>query len=162
MHDESESAKLVRSPAFSPELQQQLMQCTTLFPCGICLPPRSRQVLTNNITRVSSQNTGVVVEEDTNRRLLKESKSTLIAASSAAETAQEHPAIKHGLLTKSLLDLVNASNFQIDHRSLIDELTTRVRAMMTQHFPGKTQSPQLRGQENRMEEGFLQGWRDSR
>ncbi|MDH5346282.1 MAG: caspase family protein [Nitrospira sp.] len=162
MHDESENAKLVRSPTFSPELLQQLMQCTTLFPCGICLPPQSRQILANNITRVSPRNTGVVVEEDTNRRLVKESKSTLIAASSAAETAQEHSAIGHGLLTKSFLDLVNASNFQIDHQSLIDELTKRVGALMTKHFPGKTQSPQLRGQENRMEESFLEGWHDSR
>ncbi|MBS0152921.1 MAG: caspase family protein [Nitrospira sp.] len=162
MHDESERARRSRSPIFSPALISQLTQCTTLFPCGICLPPQSRQILANNISRVSARNKGVVIEEDANRRLVKESKSTLIAASTAAETAQEHEAISHGLLTKSFLDLVNASNFQIDHRSLIDELTKRVGALMTKHFPGETQSPQLRGQENRMEESFLQGWRDSR
>lgn len=162
MHDESERAQRRRSPVFSPDLINQLLQCTTVFPCGICLPPQSRQILANNITRVSARNAGVVVEEDLNRRLVKESKSTLISASSAAETAQEHPAIGHGLLTKSFLDLVNQSNFQVDHRSLISELTTRVGALMTQHFPGETQSPQLRGQENRMEESFLEGWHDSR
>ena len=162
MHNESEHARRRRSPIFSPELISQLAQCTTLFPCGICLPPQRRPVLANNITRVSARNSGVVVEEDTNRRLVKESKSTLIAASTAAETAQEHEAVGHGLLTKAFLDLVNASNFQIDHRSLVDELTTRVRTSMDKYFPGETQSPQLRGQENRMEERFLQGWRDSR
>ena len=162
MHDESEKAELVRSPAFSPELLQQLTQCTALFPCGICLPPQDRQTLANNITRVSAKNAGIVVEEDPDRRLVKQSKSTMIAASNAAEYAREHTSVGHGLLTKSLLDLVNASNFQIEHRSLIGELASRVSTMMTQHFPGKTQSPQLRGQENRMEESFLQGWRDSR
>lgn len=162
MHDESERARRRRSPGFSPELISQLVQCTTLFPCGICLPPQSRQTLANNITGVSARNAGVVVEEDTNRRLIRESKSILIAACTAAETAQELETINHGLLTKSFLDLVNASNFQIDHRGLIDDLTTRVRALMNQHFPGETQSPQLRGQENRMDESFLEGWHDSR
>ena len=162
MHDESERARRVRSPAFSPELIAQLIQCRTLFPCGICLPTASRQVLAGNITRVSARNAGVVVEEDANRRLVAQAKSTLIAASAAAETAQEHEKVGHGLLTKALLDLVNQSNFLIDHIGLIGELTNRVAALMALHFPGEKQSPQLRGQDNRMDEDFLLGWRDCR
>jgi hypothetical protein len=111
---------------------------------------------------VTTRNTGVVVEEDNTRRLVRQAKSTLIAASSAAQVAMETEAIGHGLLTKSFLDLVNASNFSIDHHGLIDSLTTSVAALMTRHFPGQQQTPQLRGQANRMEETFLDGWRDSR
>jgi Caspase domain len=162
MHDESEQAQRARSPDFSATLISQLSSCRTLYPCGICLPPPDRQVLAGNIRQVIARNAGVVVEEDASRRLIQQSKSTLIAASSAAETAKEHEAVGHGLLTKSFLDIVNASNFQTDHRSLIDQLTTRVAALIARHFPGKTQSPQLRGQANRMEETFLEGWRDCR
>lgn len=162
MHEETERARRARSPRFSAELIARLALCRTLLPCGICLPPASRQVLAGNITSVNARNAGVVVEEDAARRLVQQAKSTLIAASTAAQTAQEHEALSHGLLTKAFLDLVNASNFGIEHHGLIDELTARVSAMMTQHFPGESQSPQLRGQQNRMTEDFLAGWNDSR
>jgi hypothetical protein len=119
-------------------------------------------VLDNNIRSVTTRNTGVVVEEDNTRRLVRQAKSTLIAASSAAEVAMETEILGHGLLTKSFLDLVNASNFSVDHHHLIDSLTTSVAALMTRHFPGQRQTPQLRGQANRMEQNFLEGWRDSR
>jgi hypothetical protein len=162
MHDESEIARRARSPQFSAELIQRLSQCRTLLPCGICLPPANRSVMDNNIRSVATRNTGVVVEEDNTRRLVQQAKSTLIAASSAAEVAMETEILGHGLLTKSFLDLVNASNFSVDHHHLIDSLTTSVAALMTRHFPGQRQTPQLRGQANRMEQNFLEGWRDSR
>lgn len=162
MHDESEIARRARSPQFSADLLQRLGQCRTLLPCGICLPPANRSVLDNNIRSVTTRNAGVVVEEDSTRRLVQQAKSTLISASSAAQVAMETEAVGHGLLTKSFLDLVNASNFSVDHHGLIDSLTTSVAALMTQHFPGQQQTPQLRGQANRMEETFLDGWRDSR
>jgi hypothetical protein len=162
MHDESERARRVRSPAFSQELISQLAQCRSLYPCGICLPPTSRGALAGNVVSAQARNAGVVVEENASSRLVQQAKSTLIAASTAAETAQEHETIGHGLLTKAFLDLVNQSNFLIEHRSLIDELSSRVAALMARHFPGETQSPQLRGQENRMAEDFLLAWRDCR
>ncbi len=162
MHDESERARRARSPQFSADLIRQLTQCRTLFPCGICLAPANRSSLTGNIRNVSARNSGVVVEEDSNRRLVQLAKSTLIAGSSAAETSQEHEAVGHGLLTKAFLEIVNSSNFTIEHHGLIDDLDRRVRALMNAHFPGESQTPQLRGQANRMEEDFLMGWRDCR
>lgn len=162
MHDESERAARARSPVFSPTLLQQLTQCRTLLPCGICLPPAQRQVLQGNVQGATAQHAGVVVVEDAARRLVQQAKSTLIAACSAAQTAQEHPAIGHGLLTQALLNTVNSSNFVIDHHNLLDALTMKVGALMTQHFAGEAQTPQLRGQLNRMEEDFLLGWRDCR
>lgn len=162
MHNESEVARRARSPRFSPDLIAQLAQCRTLVPCGICLPPGSRQALAGNIVSASARNAGVVVEEDVNRRLVQHAKSTMIAASTAAQTAQEHELLSHGLLTQAFLDLVNASNFGIDHHKLIDELGTRVSARMAELFPGESQTPQLRGQQNRMTEDFLLAWKDSR
>lgn len=162
MHDESEIARRARSPQFSADLTQRLSQCRTLLPCGICLPPANRSVMDNNIRSVTARHAGVVVEEDSTRRLVQQAKSTLIAASSAAQVAMETEAVGHGLLTKSFLDLVNASNFSVDHNALIDSLTTSVAALMTKHFAGQQQTPQLRGQANRMGENFLEGWRDSR
>ena len=162
MHDESERTRRSRSPQFSADLVRQLTQCRTLFPCGICLPPANRAALNGNIRNATARNTGVVVEEDTTRRLVQQSKSTLIAASSAAQTSQEHEAIGHGFLTKTFLELVNSSSFSIDHHSLIDDLSRGVGALMGRHFPGESQTPQLRGQANRMEAEFLTGWNDSR
>ena len=162
MHDESERARRSRSPQFSADLVRQLAQCRTLFPCGICLPPANRSVLNGNIRNATARNTGVVVEEDTTRRLVQQSKSTLIAASSAAQTSQEHESVGHGFLTKSFIDLVNSSNFSIDHHDLIDNLARRVGTFMSSHFPGESQTPQLRGQANRMQAEFLTGWNDSR
>jgi hypothetical protein len=162
MHDEAERARRARSPAFSAELVQALTQCRTMVPCGICLPPAQRNALDGNIRRVTARNAGVVVDEDTSRRLVQNAKSTLIAASSAAQVAMEHETIGHGLLTKSFLDLIDTCPYTITYDTLITELTSKVNALMTTHFPGETQTPQLRGQANRMEDDFLNGWRDCR
>lgn len=162
MHNESDLERRARSPQFSSALVTQLAQCRTLVPCGLCLPPSSRQALAGNIVSANARNAGVLVEEDANRRLVQQAKSTMIAASTAAQTSQEHESISHGLLTQAFLDLVNASNFGIDHHKLIDELNTRVSALMGKFFPGESQTPQLRGQQNRMTEDFLMGWKDSR
>jgi hypothetical protein len=139
-----------------------LTQCKTFLPCGISVPIGDRLALLNNITQATQVAQGVVLQEAADRRLIKQAHSTLIAASSPAQTAQEHESVGHGLLTKAWLDLVNASNFMINHTDLIQELGKRVTALMATHFPGASQTPQLRGQMNRMEEDFLAGWRDSR
>lgn len=162
MHNEAERARRARSPAFSAELVRALTQCTTMVPCGICLPPASRNLLNGNIQRVTARNTGVVVEEDASRRLVRNAKSTLIAACSAAQVAMEDESIGHGLLTKAFLDLVDSCPYTTNHQTLIGELTSRVNTMMTRLFPGDTQTVQLRGQANRMEEDFLDTWRDCR
>jgi uncharacterized caspase-like protein len=162
MHEEAERSRRARSPAFSPELQESLAQCRTLIPCGICLPPPARQALDNNITRVQPRGEGVVVEEDAARRLVQQAKSTLISASTAAQVSWEHETLGHGLLTHALINLPTASNFSITYNDLIQELSQRVDQMTRRHFPGETQTPQLRGQANRMTEEFLVGFSDSR
>lgn len=164
MHDESEKARSIRSPVFSAELIQQILTTLrTLVPIGICIPPSAITALANNITNVRNGSGGPIdLDEDPNRILVQQAKSTLIAGCKADEFSMEQSTLRHGLLTQSFIDIVNASNFTIDHRTLIDRLIACVRAYMQRFFPGDTQTPQLRGQMNRMEEDFLLGWRDCR
>jgi hypothetical protein len=67
------------------------------------------------------------------------------------------------------LNTVNASNFQTTYSDLLDKL----RASVTNDFNSliapsissdvpQSQTPQLRGQRNRMDQGFLHGFVDSR
>lgn len=163
MHDESEAAAAMRSLRFATEMIQQIVQSmTTRIPFGICLPPGS-DALRNNVSNVRDLGNGMcTMDEDPDKLFIPKAKSTLIAGSKFDQFSQENSVIGHGLLTQALLDIVNASNFQIDHRTLLDKLRQSVRDYVDQFFPGKFQTPQLRGQENRMEESFLEGWRDSR
>jgi len=70
----------------------------------------------------------------------------------------------HGLLTKALLDTVDASDFQVSYGDLMQSLQSKVGDAFQQLLPSvpngypKSQTPQLRGQANRMQEGFLQAW----
>jgi hypothetical protein len=67
-------------------------------------------------------------------------------------------------LTQALLDTANPSDFQINYGDLTDVLQRNVAqrfqalsATIPAGYP-QSQVPQLRGQANRMGEGFLQGW----
>jgi hypothetical protein len=167
MHDESEAAVAMRSLRFAAAMIEQILRSmTSRIPFGICLPPGS-DALHNNVSNVRDLGNGICsMDEDPDKVFVAQAKSTLIASSKFNEVSQEDPsnppAIGHGLLTQALLDLVNASNFQVEHRMLLDKLRQGVRDYMNRFYPGQTQTPQLRGQENRMEEFFLEGWRDSR
>lgn len=142
----------------------------TLIPIGVCIPPSST-VMNNNVSnvRLGSDNR-IDLDMDTNKTLVQFSKSTLISGCRYDELSWEvggtGGAAGHGLLTQSFIDLVNASNFSISYHDLIAQLITRVSKKITDQIlpsnPGVTQTPQLMGQMNRMEEGFLAGWKDSR
>jgi hypothetical protein len=75
----------------------------------------------------------------------------------------------HGLLTQAILDTVNSSDFQINHSDLQSTLQAKMAdsfqailpTIQSTSYP-KSQVPQLRGQANRMSEGFLQGWTQSK
>lgn len=163
MHDETEQIR-IRSPRTTQSAIDRILEALeTLIPCGLCLAPADREILKNNITGKSAGTAGVVdLDEDPNRLLVQQAKSTLIAACRANETAKENTSLAHGLLTQSFLDIVNASNFQTDHRSLQEDLLASVGAYIRRFGISSAQTPQLRGQENRMEESFLAGWIDSR
>jgi hypothetical protein len=124
----------------------------TVIPCGVCLAPDATD-MNNNVSNVVGQGNGVVCSVDDNKSLVPMSKSTVIAACRYDEVDIESGG--HGALTQGLLDIVNASNFQISYQALIDQLRTD---MQTHNL---TQTPTLLGQQNRAAEGFLEAWSTS-
>jgi len=144
----------------------------TIIPIGVCIPPSST-VMNNNVTNVHRGSDGMPdMDIDPDKTLVQFSKSTLISASRFYELSMEDSfnGVDHGFFTQSFLELVNSRNapglfnFSISYRDLMGELHTRVAEKVVAHrYPsGYTQTPQLMGQMNRMDEAFLAGWTDSR
>lgn len=143
----------VRSVAYSSDYVQMCVSAMdTVIPCGVTIPAGTA-ILDGNINQVSGQGNGVVCSMDDNKSLVSQSKSTVLAACRYDESALESNG--HGILTWGLLNMVNASNFQINHLDLVDTLRTTVQTR-------SPQTPTLLGQKNRMTEGFLQGWTQSK
>ena len=167
MHKTDELQKC-RSPIFSSELINVIVKyLKTLIPCGICLPEANLDALKNNVSNVKDSGKGVIdLDPDPDKTLIKQSKSTLISACKYSEVANEHGGFGHGFLTQAFLDLVNQSNFLITYDDLLSELRAKVEKYVKDKLkptePWISQTPQLRGQMNRMEENFLAGWTQSK
>jgi hypothetical protein len=155
MHNESEALPGVRSMRLKDAQVETLLQTLkTRVPCGICLPTESTGV-DNNVSNVhASGSGGVTMDEDEDKLFIPLAKSTLISACRFNEVAGETAA--HGFLTQSFINIINRSNFQIQHGILLDQLRIQV------HTFTPNQTPQLRGQQNRIGQFFLEGWNDSR
>jgi Caspase domain len=155
MQNESEPGVTVRSNRLSDAHIETLRQTVrTRVPCGICLPPEATDV-NNNVSNVRSSGVGgVCMDEDPDKIFVPLAKSTLIAACRFSETAGE--TVKHGYLTQSFINIVNKSGFQINHGDLLDQLRSQVHTLTV------NQTPQLRGQQNRMAQPFLEAWNNSR
>ncbi len=156
MHEESESAGAVRGIRFANEMVQRIVQAMkNLMPFGVTAPVD--QAYRGNVSNVRATSTGkgVLADEDPNKQFTTLAKSTLLAACRWDQTAGEKAG--HGYFTQAILDTVNASNFTIDHHAMHQKLLER-----TNKLSGNSQTVQLRGQANRMEEDFLLGWRDCR
>jgi hypothetical protein len=160
----------VRTPPMEQTLIERIIQSiTTLIPCGLLLSPEDRVACTGNVHNARLEHGRIDLDPAPNFTTVQQAKTTLISGCRPDELSYEGPltsAVKNGLMTKSILDLVNQSPFRIDHRSLVDELNTRVATYATQLFPRANppvvQRPQLIGQDNRMEQDFLEGFIDSR
>jgi hypothetical protein len=140
----------------------------TIIPMGVCIPPSS-DVMNNNVSNLRVGSDGMIdLDIDPNKTLVQFSKSTLISASNFYELSWEvagtGSTAGHGLMTQSFLDIVNASNFSITYEQLIPKVQSKVADKLAalNLAAGITQTPQLMGQLNRMEEEFLAGWTDSR
>ncbi len=170
MHDVDNIVK-TRSIRLAQQIVQAMVKfLRTLIPFGVTIPPSSN-VMNNNVSNVTAiGDDRVDLDEDPNKTLIQFSKSTLISACQYSELSWEvgsaGGAAGHGLFTQSFIDLVNASNFSISYHDLISQLQRRVSQKIKDQIlpghPGVTQTPQLMGQQNRMEEDFLAGWIDSR
>jgi hypothetical protein len=129
--------------------------------------PEDRIGCENNVSGLRLENGRIDLDPSPRFTTIQQAKTTLISGCAPNELSYEGPAasaVKNGLMTKAILDLVNQSSFKIDHRSLVGELDSRVSTFVGQLFPGSgiVQSPQLIGQDNRMVENFLGGFVDSR
>ncbi len=159
----------VRSLVFQQaliDLMVRLMK--TIVPFGALIP---HNLLSNNVGNVRP-GTGEAAQVDLdpapNRTLVQQSKSTLISASSYEELSWEVNSggnRSHGIFTQSFIDLVNQSNYQISYNNLLTELQTRVAQKVTSQINSATrtvtQTPQLYGQQTRMDEEFLGHWTSS-
>jgi hypothetical protein len=162
----------LEAEAKSPPMEQTLAELitqtvNTIIPCGSLLAPEDRIVCDNNVSGLRLEDGRIDLDPAPAFTTIRQAKTTLISGCAPNELSYEGPsssAVKNGLMTKALLDLVNQSSFRIDHRSLVDELGARVSAFVNQLFPGEgiVQTPQLVGQDNRMGQDFLAGFTDSR
>ena len=167
MDQETDAVVKCKSPILPNDLLQQMVNfLRTLVPCGILIPTDS-DACDGNVTSVSDSGGVASAEEDPDRAFIDQAKTTLVAGCRFNELSWETGG--HGLLTKAFLNTVNASNFQITYNELLDQLRTSVTTDFTaliaptlsSSLP-QSQTPQLRGQRNRMDQGFLQGFVDSR
>jgi len=169
MHTADEIDK-VRTLPYSEEAIARLVgsALATILPVGRGLSAaQAIEALGHNVANVrraaaTTTDGQIDLDPDPDKTLISRSLSTLISACNFDEVAREKAALQHGLLTKSLIDLVDRCPYQITYHDLLGELRTRVAAYMTQYYPGQSQVPQLYGQANRMTENFLAGWTDNR
>ena len=160
----SSEAQAKSPPADQTLIQRMIATMTSLIPCGVLLSPADRQECRDNVANVRLDNGKIDLDVNPDFTTIEKAKTTLIAGCRSDELSYIGAGpIKNSLLTAALLELVNASNFEIDHRTLCTELIGKTAGYLRDHFPpGKKQTPQLIGQDNRMGENFLQGFVDSR
>jgi len=167
LDQEVDAVAKYKSLSLGSDLTQRIQQfMNTWIPAGISVPTNS-DVCKNNVSNVEVIEGGhLMCEEDPSQLFASSAKMTLISGCRFWELSYETTG--QGLLTKALLDTVNASNFQMNYSDLIDTLQQKVatsfQALLSSvpaSYP-KSQTPQLRGQANRMEENFLEAWSDCR
>lgn len=126
----------------------------TVLPFGVALP--DLDTWSNNVHQVqAAPRATMCYTEEANREFTPSAKATLLAASRWDEYAGENS--NHGFLTDAILHTVNASNFTISNEDFHSALTPLVH-----DAAGHEQHPVLRGQANRMNQTFLEGFSDSR
>jgi len=166
LDQELDAAAKYRSLGIDSELTQRVASyMNTWIPAGIGAP-LDNSVCSNNVSNITVIEGGhLMCEEDPSQIFVPLAKMTLISGCRFWELSYE--ANGHGLLTQALLDTANAGDFQINYGDLTDVLQKNVAqrfqalsATIPAGYP-QSQMPQLRGQANRMAEGFLQGWTTS-
>jgi hypothetical protein len=138
----------------------------TWIPAGISVPSNG-DVCSNNVSNVQVSEGGhLMCEEDPSQVFVDLAKMTLISGCRFWELSYETNG--HGLLTRAILDTVDASDFQSTYGDFVTAIQAKVAADFQALLPSipalypKSQVPQLRGQTNRMGEGFLQPWSASK
>lgn len=136
------------------KLKRLMETCRTIIPT-VCA--QSVEPFVNNIQSVIRVADAVTMTVDGSKDTSDTAKATLFSACGFDETAKEKAALRHGFMTKALLDTVNQSEFKMSNAQLANELRTKVGAFVTQ-FGTSKQTPRLRGRPIRQEETFLTEW----
>jgi len=136
-------------------LQRFVATCRAIVPF-ICTS-RTEELLNNVSNLIVNQSPLAGMTIDSSKDFSQDAKATLISACNYDQTAKENASIGHGFLTSAFLEMVNRSNFVIDHTALHQELKRRVSDYVTR-FKTSAQTPQLRGRPVRMQEDFLHEW----
>lgn len=151
----------VKSPVFMMELLDAIASfLKTLIPCGVCVTPESN-AFANNVSNARVTDRGVIdLDVDPDRTLVASTKATLLSGCRFDELSYLDYELGRSFLTAALLDLVNQSNFEADHFGVVEHLQAKVAEYVDRYKPGPgaSQTPQLFGQRNRMEENFLGTW----
>lgn len=164
----NETENRVKSVPFSQALVEQLIRgMRSLIPCGVTLDPKDRAAACrDNVANVRRDPSGTIdLDMDPNKILIQQAKTTLIAGCRATESSYIAPSgapFKNSLLTQAFIDVVDMCPYEVDHHTLIEKLGSGVKANMTKYYPKDSQTPELRGQSNRMSELFLAPYADSR
>jgi hypothetical protein len=167
LDQEVDAAAKYKSLTLGSDLTQRIQGfMNTWIPVGISVPVNT-DICANNVSKVEVTEGGhLMCEEDPSQIFVDLAKMTLISGCRFWELSYETSG--HGLLTKALLDTVDSDDFQISYGDLISTVQQKVaqsfqalRPSIPAGYPD-SQVPQLRGQANRMEEGFLQAWSASR
>lgn len=165
LDQEVDAVAKYKSLALGGDLTQRIAQyMNTWIPAGISVPTNT-DVCKNNVSNVTVSEGGhLMCEEDPSQVFVDLAKMTLISGCRFWELSYETNG--HGLLTKALLDSISASNFQMTYGDFISILQSNVATSFQSITPPAgyptSQVPQLRGQTNRMSEGFLQAWNQSK
>ncbi len=167
MDQEIDAAAKYKSLAFGSDLAERVQNFMhTWIPVGIAVPTNSDSCV-NNVSQVTVSEGGHLrCEEDPSQIFVPLAKMTLLSGCRFWELSYETNG--HGLLTQALLDTVTADNVQMSYGALLETLQRKVAAAFQNLLPAvpanypQSQTPQLRGQANRMDEGFLQAWSASR
>jgi len=128
----------------------------TWWPIGICLPEGSDQILLNVSNPIIENGRLVDLDEDPDKTLVGSARAMLFAACKYYETAGEHASIQHGFFTKAFLNIINGSNFRVSNNDMMNQLRSQVATLSS-----NSQTPQLRGQLNRVNQHFLAEWNSS-
>jgi hypothetical protein len=163
LDQEVDAVMKYRTVNFSESLSERITSfLTTLIPFGIAVPS-NKNVCKNNVSDVVITEGGhLMCEEDPSQIFVDLAKMTLISGCRFWELSYESNG--HGLLTQAILDTVNADDFQESYGNFVTLLQEKVGQSFELLLPSistsdpQSQVPQLRGQGNRMEEGFLQPW----
>jgi hypothetical protein len=152
LHESAPDSRLRSADYCEDLLQSCIANMDTIIPCGILMPLECTD-LDGNVGDVTGDGNGVVCSVDDNKSFVSQSKSTVLAACRYDETDAELTG--HGALTQAMIDCINSSNPSATYREFVDELRSDIVNL------GLSQTPTLLGQENRMDEVFLEAWNTS-